>query len=323
MTADHVLIWMSAKKEGSWSQFKQAVETLYIPALEDSSETVSDPSWAGAVGPVILHNALRLNITRLGHAEFYDENGRFRWRIVPPTIATTNVSDGVLGILCGARTPALLEILANECNSSELQILEMAEGPSAVTVSTQSEERLAEIADKCRVNLQCSSAEALLLTHPNISCGCFDSQSRLPAGTGWGAKQFSPSTLSWQESSPTEVADAHCGLFQIRAGYPWKYLMPGDEAYVEVSKEVGIYRILSRSRRRILRFSEKSMTLTVPAACRPPILTERALVLRSGLLPTFSRQNAGRSFVTYGNIPLECASTVSSILCQRLSCRTH
>jgi len=45
---------------------------------------------------------------------------------------------------------------------------------------------------------------------------------------------------------------------------------------------VGKYVVLLQRQRRVLRYDRRSHTLTVPAILRPPLLTERGLILCSG-----------------------------------------
>ena len=317
MTADHILIWMSAKGEGSWAQFTQAVETL---SASDSDEEADDDSESsGSASPAFIssQNLLRLNLSRLGHAEFFNEDGRFRWRIVPPAISTTETANGALGVLCGARIPALRESLERICRDNELQTSEIADGPEAITISADSFERLAEIAEECHLILQPNAPEALLLSQPDILSSFYEIRSRLPAGEGWTARRFHPSSLSWQESSPAEASNAPTGLFEIHAGFPWRHMIADGKAFVELPKAVGIYRTLKQRRRQVFRFREKDQSLTIRAACRPPLLVERALILRSGVLPEISKRNGQGKFATYPNISKPLAESVSSILFPR------
>src|SRR4051812_24527063 len=84
---------MSARWEGSWQQFKDAVEEL-----------VPEPQSADSGGSKLpLHQKLRFSLERLGHVEFnFAEN--YRWRVVPPALALASNRD-VAGVVCGARSP--------------------------------------------------------------------------------------------------------------------------------------------------------------------------------------------------------------------------
>lgn len=317
MTADHILIWMSAKGEGSWAQFTQAVETLSDSDSDEELDDDSDSSSSASPAFISSQNLLRLNLSRLSHTEFFDENGRFRWRVVPPTISATKTASGALGVLCGARIPALRKSLEGICRDNELQTSEISDGPEGITISADSFERLAEIAEECHLILQPDAPEALLLPQPNILSSFYETRSRLPAGEGWTARRFCPRSLSWQESSPAEASAAPTGLFEIQAGYPWRYMIATEKAFIELPKAVGVYRTLRQRRRQLFHYREKDQSLTIRATCRPPLLVERALILSSGALPEISKRKGQGLFATYPNISKPLAETVSSILFPR------
>ena len=65
MSANTVLLWMSARQEGSWQQYRAAFERLYAEEGED------DDAGAGEDNGLAPHQELRFNLTRLGHVEDY------------------------------------------------------------------------------------------------------------------------------------------------------------------------------------------------------------------------------------------------------------
>jgi hypothetical protein len=80
---------------------------------------------------------------------------------------------------------------------------------------------------------------------------------------------------------------------------------------------IGKYRVLSRHKRRVLRYNRKERSLTLPAIFRPPLLTERALILCSGFPPSLSVVY-GRPKLTYRDIPEEVAGMTAEVLSQDL-----
>src|SRR5947199_9875010 len=109
MSLDHMLLWLSAKGQGSWSQFRGAVEELHTQqrnALDNTDDEGDRPYDAESDLPLYQH--VRFALQRLGHVEFY--TGDTEWRVVPPTVALLTGA-GNEGLLCGARSPALLKRL--------------------------------------------------------------------------------------------------------------------------------------------------------------------------------------------------------------------
>jgi hypothetical protein len=100
MTPNELLLWLSARKEGSWRQFKAAVETLDLAnSAHGTEQNASLP----------LHLRVHFNLERLGHLEFDAAECEKGWRVVPPALAVSQHDGHVTGVLCGARTPKLLE----------------------------------------------------------------------------------------------------------------------------------------------------------------------------------------------------------------------
>ena len=95
MTPNELLLWLSARKAGSWSQFRGAVENLDL--ANSSAEGEEDAGLP-------IHQRVRLNLERLGHIEFGAADSDEGWRVVPPTLALLQYNGRVTGILCGART---------------------------------------------------------------------------------------------------------------------------------------------------------------------------------------------------------------------------
>src|ERR1039457_4465120 len=90
--ADELLLWLSARGEGSWRTFRAAVEQL---RLAEDLERAGDEEFGGADFPV--HQQLRLNMERLGHVEFFAHGCEEGWRVTPPALAARRDSSGWMG----------------------------------------------------------------------------------------------------------------------------------------------------------------------------------------------------------------------------------
>src|SRR5213593_4410033 len=120
MRANELLLWLSARREGSWQQFRQAVEQLHSSDGETNSESNDE---------FPLHQQLRLDLERLAHVEFFATDCEDGWRIAPPTFATHSISGGVRGVLCGARSPALRERVIRSAERFKCEILDSLHAP--------------------------------------------------------------------------------------------------------------------------------------------------------------------------------------------------
>ena len=98
MSANELLVWMSARSRGSWQQFRAAVEELQLNNAEcdESRETEDDTRDTSALP---RYQTLRLNLERLGHAEFFAGAEPSGWRVTPPTLAAAEGRNGWRGTL--------------------------------------------------------------------------------------------------------------------------------------------------------------------------------------------------------------------------------
>lgn len=162
MSLDSLLLWLSAKCKGSWSQFRAAVEELHLSGnAGDGGDGDAGSSRDGF--PIYRQAQFALNV--LCHVEFSTENA---WRIVPPVIAAVEQADGkVLGILCGARTPSLLQKLQAQ-GGFQYEATGSSEMLERVGLIVDGIDVLKSVASSLDVFLQESAPLALLLATPAV-----------------------------------------------------------------------------------------------------------------------------------------------------------
>src|SRR5260370_42569751 len=102
MTPNELLLWLSARREGSWQQFRGAVQSLDLASNNDETDEASLP----------LHQRVRFSLERLAHVEFDAAECENGWRVVPPSLALFKHERGATAALCGARTPNLINRIA-------------------------------------------------------------------------------------------------------------------------------------------------------------------------------------------------------------------
>ena len=101
MKANELLFWLSARCQGSWQQFRAAVEELH------SAENESQPDGTAVTDNdgFPLHQQLRLDLERLAHVKFFSRGCESDWGVAPPTLAAHRLRGGVRAVMCGARSP--------------------------------------------------------------------------------------------------------------------------------------------------------------------------------------------------------------------------
>jgi hypothetical protein len=304
---DRMLVWLSAKGEGSWSQFRGAVEAFDLEP--------SRGEWSGADtgSDLPVYQDARLTLQRLGHVEFSSADSDRRWRVVPPTVAIRE-PNAVEGILCGARSPAVLRRLGGAADlvTSQSQVAGM---PQRIIVRGFSAEQLIARVRELGFMVQKDAPAALLSALPNVRDRGSWRTAQMPETPGWLVHRFSIyPELQWVELPQLAARRASFGLFRfVMKHQRFYYLRSGGRTF-GVPVQVGKYAVVRR-RRGTLRYDETQQTLSFPLTLRPPLLVERAIVLCSGVLPR--HDPAGRR-LEYSGVDPQIALLAGQLLHQEI-----
>ncbi len=233
------------------------------------------------------------DLVTLGHAEWTGLNA---WRIAPPVLAGLRQNSDFAAILCGARTPRLLDGLAQASRAAGTRISMVHRGdrPSTVMVTASSQELLTDTAVRAGVALQRDAALTLLACTPSIRewprRPCPMVQGRVET-----VRRFSKSKMHWVVSTLAEAANASAGFFRIQRDYDWVSLIKGsaqDAALID--DRAG--RMAAAARCKVLLWNRESGMLSLPAQLYPPSTMARGLALCSGELPSFDRETRQIAF---------------------------
>jgi hypothetical protein len=314
VSANDLLLWMSARGEGSREQYRAAVEELHAAEGEGEEESEGE---AASRRDLPLYTDLRLTLQRLGHAEFFAGAASREWRVTPPALAATASGKEWLGIVAGARSVKLLGRIHESAAPARLEVLRRPRCPDHLLVWAQSAEELAGVAERAGLAFQINASSALLSCIPAIDDPAVRRPHKLPFGAGWKVERLSEDGYAWRDSSVTE-ARTSSGLFRFALRHEKLILYCSQGSAAVVPPQVGKYIVLRRGRRKVLRYDVAGEKLTVPANFRPPFLVERALILCSGVLPTY-RKDSGRGVLEYSGIPHATARAAAALLRQELT----
>ena len=138
----------------------------------------------------------------------------------------------------------------------------------------------------------------------------------LPFGADWKIEQFSATNLGWKVATREAALAATAGLFRFSLTYRSHVLLCLHGVPYEIPAQVGKYYVLRERRKKILSYDPLTMRLSIPAGCRPPFLIERALILCSGLLPSYERRQSAMGLLHYSDIPGAVARLATALLRQ-------
>jgi hypothetical protein len=307
---------MSARRGGSWQQFRSAVEGLHTPADAEEALSEDDNDHTG----LPAHQKHRLAFERLAHAEFFTQGCKDGWRIAPPALALSESDDGWKGILCGARSPRLLRALqAAADNSSIVLHSERCSGQPLTIRAVGTEDALVRFAAKAGLLVQANAPLAILSCLPAVDDARHLLPAVIPMGADWRIERFDPRVLGWKASSRDEAASSRNSLFRFVFGYERHHFLTLNGQLKKLrgagQGQIGKYLILRRSRQHVLRYFPSVGELIVPASCRPPLLIDRALTLCTGSLAAFEREG---SLLRYRDIPDDVAHVAARLLRQEI-----
>ncbi len=317
MSANELLLWISARRQGSWQQFRTAVEELHIAEGNGDPQGGAEEDTADQYA-LPLYQALRLTLQRLGHAEFFGGVRGSDWRVAPPSLAATQHPRGWLGVVAGARSPRLLERLKGAAASTEIETLSLPACSDQLRIVAGDTRTLADIAQQAGLLFQPDAPAAILMSLPTVDDPAVRRRADLPFGADWRIEQFSASDLGWRGATRDEALSTSGGLFRFSLGHQRYVLLCSKGAAFQVPGQVGKYVVLRRRRRRILRYDAVHRRLSAPASCRPPFLVERALILCSGLLPCYEPAPGATGILHYADVPEPIAGLVAALLRQEL-----
>lgn len=319
MSANSLLFWMSARRHGSWAQFRAAVEELHIRAEDAEVEGEGDDAPDQFALP--LYQTLRFNLQRIGHTEFFAGAGAgAEWRVTPPTLALTRHARRPFSVVVGARSLSLIDHLRSVAarHGAELRVLALASYPDQILISADTRETLAAIADQAGFFLQDDAPAALLASLPPVDNPSVRYQTELPFGVDWRIDRFSPDDLVWRSAMLDDARNASAGLFRFSLGHQRHILFCSRGTAARIPGQVGKYLVLRSRRRQVLRYNARDCLLSMPANCRPPFLVERALILCSGSPPSYESGGATRGSLQYPEIPKDIAAITAALLRQEL-----
>lgn len=307
MKVNEILLWLSARRQGSWQQFRAAVEELHSGDGDTDAEDNDE---------FPLHQQLRLDLERLAHVEFFARDCEEGWRVAPPTFAAHAMPGGVRAVLCGARSPALRERVLRIGEKVGCETLDCHCVPEVIRLVAPDTSTLADLAPQTGVYFQFDAPLAILSHLPAcVPPSRGSKQAELPVGADWRIREFDATGLCWRRTDRRRVEIARTGLFEFQHYQQWIYFLRRKGVTFKMGRGTALYALLSRSRRDLLRYCTAAQTFCLPAICRPPRLLERALVLCSGLPPTY---NAATAYLTYADVPPEIARLAAELLRQPL-----
>lgn len=318
MDFDLLLSWASERGNGSLASFRRAYDWLAGQHAADSQQ-----HWTWALQ----------SLQALGHLEV--SWTRRRWEAAPPTIATMP-NGGGYAFLCGGRPAWLLRRIDGLEADPDLghlaqsvlleQPIPQRGGPALRLLTLESAQDIRTLCTALGLRYAANAGDQVASVLPPLSAALkVGRRDELPGGvfpTRMSDSRPGTSLFSEVVEDLTPPPGGYCTRLYDVARY--FYVHTSGDVF-EASRGEVIYAELRRQDRHVLRWSRRDGgALLVPARMRLPDLYERAVVLRTGLLPhvgPLPGQSNGRAaalWLTYRNVDLALARTLAEGLGQNI-----
>ena len=306
MGPNELLFLLSARKSGSWYQFRSCVDE--IMAEEDA---------VAARFP--LHQRIRFNLARLGHVEFEVSEDSGDWRAAPPVIAVVKTPAGFSGILCGARSLDLLDRFHAASAALPVEKIPLPDCPDVLRVSSDDFSTIERVGNACGALIQPEAAASLLSVLDPIGYTRLGRPQEIPFGKDLVVDRFAVERqrCRWDKIEFSTPISGD-GLYRCTRWQQHEHYLRRGGQYLPVAGQVGKFIVLNAMGRNVLRYNRQDWRLRVAAMCRPPLLIDRALHLCSGTQPAEAAGRQG-TILTYENIPPGVASLAAELLGQKLA----
>lgn len=303
---DELLEWCSERQEGGIARFREAFE--WLARRQRDLRGHRDPlPWE-----LTLYN-----LQILGHVEV---DWKERCWAVSPTVVTVLDNSGGNALMVGARPRSLVRRLDTLESDLDAQVrtlaarvellppVEQPQAPAARFLTAPSDEILGELCQLLEVRFEHRVAAKLRDLLPTLDSYLVAGECKA-APPGVEACRFRLGNMpEWKDVD----ADDAPGAYEYQGGYgPRRYHFVDELGRYEGDKGIVMYAELRRVGDQAIFYSSTRAEMMVPALIRLPMLAARCAVLRTGLLPRFSRDTINGVPITlgpinlYANVPTE------------------
>lgn len=307
MGVDELLLALSAKKEGSWHQFKEIAARVAVSVVSRSGNSDED---ADTEPQFSQFQEIRFNLERLCHVEFFANGCNNGWRVAPPVMAIDKRDGGYEAILAGARTERMIYGLLESSIADAVKIESQEMCPNRITINWTDLTELERLGRDLGFIVKKEVPETILSSLTKLPCIAGD-ECLPPFGDDWKIERLDVKLRRW--SAPGDVT-ANVELLRYTGAYERFLLIKHGTRHIRVIDSAQAkFQILEEERESVFEYDPECLTLSVPRIFRPPGLVERAMILYSGRLPEYVWND--RKLV-YSQITEKVATTVRYLLKQ-------
>ena len=283
MNCELLLYWMTQTLEGAWNGFRRSVQQL-----------------SGVDGDIgTLCRTLRISLSDLGYAEFF-VGGTQKWRVLPPLLGGLSLQTDA-AVLCGARTPGLIEALESVAAKYGCSVHHQAEpfAPETINVAGP-RESVSKVAAEASVSYVENLATSMFEMVEPIEEQLARTVEEKPP-INWKVRSFDLRSMQWVDGL---LARSACE-FSPMYGRPVYFVHKRRGRLFRLPRREAVYASAILQGFSLLGYSPASCDLTTPLEAPLPESFARTACLCSGQLAEIK---GGR--LRYKNVPPDTAAAL-------------
>ena len=281
---DTLLFALSAWGRLTWRAFRRCFDEIQRRTLAASQaeleDNVTGSRW----------RAIR-ELSALAHIDLHLVSNQPQVVVSPPTLATLPGHRHPRAVLCGARSPELVnrvEVLAKR-NSVEILVESQAAAspysPARILLRANEPDLFRQIAESANIrHLSTPPARLLARVSTSLQDYCRDLEWSDQPEINWPKQDFNVGDLRFHTS--TAPGDQRrLTRYQNPSTTLWEYRLWQDNQSATVAPDWGRYAALAFSSRKVLLYDPDSRSVTVPHRAQLPALLARAFGMCTGYCP--------------------------------------
>ena len=304
---DVLLYALSSWRSISWYQFKRwcdEIQRTKMNSIEIKGQSVSGTYYRWEVVRVF---------STLGHIELEMKPSKISVHIAPPVIASLPMIDSHRAVLCGARSPALIEEIQSESRKVGIEVLIHSQSdvnpfaPCVVDMRAENRHQFEQLSKKTRIPYP-NASSARSLVHAAVPLN--ELRQRLDWSNkrdlNWPRMDFDTESLRFRPFDETSQPQPLLSTFRNPISSIPYHRIRNNRVSAEVNLDWGRFLVLAAHRKRVLTYSREKRTVEVPIGVPLPTLLSRALGLCSGRSPdVIEGENLAstRRHLVYKNVP--------------------
>lgn len=279
MKWDPLIHWMSHVGEGSWASFKRMIVSICVAGDDVAAEV----------------RRLRSRLSDLGYAEFFiGPSGR--WRVFKPLLATSPHL-GRKAILCGARTPGLVQGIRAVASNHGCEVIELSVDGLFTSVHVMG--AVSDLAAAVGVDYEEDIALRLSGELVPLAELVKAAQPRA-APRNWVTKSFDLRALRWVDGVKPNTVVEHTSPYQERL-----YLLSRRDETIELPKREALYAAATARNVALARYEPTTRELSTPVFAPLPEAFARAACV-SANRPSVMRDG----LIIYDDVPVRLATVL-------------